>query len=296
MMNRLLLITLVFRVGLAFAQAPSISTPMKVLASNPDPAAATRLGDSDRILSRLLPEARGKTTLVGGTIRIVDPVRDRLVVRAYGGDDIVILFDSRTRVYRDGAPASLTDLRAGQRIYADTAPAGKDTFARSLQVLTRNPLGQSQGQVENFDPARRELTVRDVSAPGPARFLLAPSAEILRGDRQAASPEELRQGALVSLSFTPSTTGPAVAHEISILAAPGQTFVFSGRVSHLDLSTGLLVLMDSADNKSYEVHFDSAKREAGDGLREGAEVVATTTFDGVRYSATSIVVGSPRDR
>lgn len=286
-----LLIALLFAVESALAQAPPISSPMNVIGVNPGVVGSDRPNDGDGIISKLLPEARGKTTLIGGTIKSLDRIRDRLIVRVFGGNDLVILFDGRTHVFRDGNPVPLSELRAGERVYADTTLAGRDTFARSVRMITRNPMGRSQGQVVSYDAVRRELAVRDLSAAGLARFSLSPNATILRGDRKTASPAELREGAIVSLNFTPSTNGQAVAQEVSVLAAPGEAFVFVGRISYLDLPTGLLVLLDSADNKSYKVHFDPATSGVDDRLREGAEVVVTTTFDGTRYTASNIAVG-----
>ncbi len=291
---------LALAVEIASAQAPSAADPMKIIEVNKiepnrDVIGPSRVNETDTIISKLLPEARGRTTLIGGTIESLDYIQDSLVVRAFGGNKVVILFDGRTHISRDGAPASLTELRAGERVYADVALAGRDTFARSLRVSTQQPAGLSRGQVVSYDPVRRELSVRDAGDPEPARFLLAANALVLR-DGRAASSEDLRQGSLITLRFTPSATGPAVARQVSILAAPGQDFVFAGRVSHLDLSTGLLVLLDPADHKSYEVHFDSAKSGITDSLREGTEVVVTATFDGARYSASNIVAHTPREK
>ena len=54
----------------------------------------------------LLPQPRGQTTLVGGTIRLLDQVRDQVTVRVFGGRDMVVLFDDRTHFFRDGVAAA----------------------------------------------------------------------------------------------------------------------------------------------------------------------------------------------
>jgi len=265
---------------------------MAVIGDNRDVANSVPVNDGDRLLADLLPQARGKSTLIGGTIESLDHVRDRFVVRAFGGRNIAIIFDNRTRVYRDGVTASLRDLQSGQRVYLDTALAGTDIFARSVRVLSQNSAGQSSGQVLSYDAASRELALRDVMAGEPAKFVLSPNASVLR-DGKNASPTDLQAGSLVTLKFNPSPNGPALVKEVSILASPGANFVFSGRITHLDLHLGLLVLVDPRDQKSYDIHFDPNSAGIDERLREGAEVVATTSFDGARYTASNIVVNSP---
>jgi len=271
------------------AQARPTSALTKIIEANRDDTGSGRVSDDDRIISQLLPEAKGKNSLIGGVVRTLDNVLDRMVVRPFGGNDVVILFDNRTRVYRDGIPASLSDLRPGDRIYADTALAGRDIFAKSLHLSTENQSGRSQGQVLRYDAIHRELAIRDAASHEPINFSLAANTTITR-NREPASPAELRVGSMVTLKFLPSTTiRPPLAEEISILATPGQTFEFAGRISYLDLSTGLLVLTDAVDNKNYEVHFDPAIRPVNTKLHEGADVVVSATFDGTRYTAGNIV-------
>ena len=141
----------------------------------------------------LLPQPRGQTTLVGGTVRLLDPVRDQVTVRVFGGRDMVVLFDDRTRFFRDGVASTPGDLQIGARVYLDTAMAGSGIFARSVRILTQSANGQSNGQLQSYDAASGELVLRDVLAPEPANFRLAPGATVLR-DGKPASPSELRPG------------------------------------------------------------------------------------------------------
>ncbi len=279
-------------IGLASAQGPSTPSSMAVIGPNRDVSVPTTSPlDSDRMWLELLPQPHGQTTLVGGTIRLLDHVRDQVTVRVFGGRDMVVLFDDRTHFYRDGVAASPGDLQIGERVYLDTAMAGSGIFARSVRILTQSANGQSNGQVQSYDAASGDLVLRDVLAPEPANFRLAPDATVLR-DGKPASPSELRPGSLVSLKFSPSAKGPGLVREISILAGPGGTFVFAGRVSHLDLHIGLLVLVDPRDSKSYDIHFDPALTGVQDRLHEGGDVTVTTTFDGANYTASSIVVNA----
>jgi hypothetical protein len=180
------------------------------------------------------------------------------------------------------------DLQVGARVYLDTAMAGSGIFARSVRILTQSANGQSNGQLQSYDPASGELVLRDVLAPEPANFRLAPDATVLR-DGKPASPE-LRP-APWSSEVQPSVKGPGMVREISIL--PGRrAFVFAGRVSHLDLHIGLLVLADPRDLKSCDIHFDPAMGGIEDRLYEGGDVTVTTTFDGTNYTASSIVINA----
>jgi Domain of unknown function (DUF5666) len=205
----------------------------------------------------------------------------------YGGRDTVLLFDGRTHVYRDGSAASLGDLASGDRVSADTVLDGKDVFARNIRIFTHTPNGESSGQVLGYDSRRQELSLRDSLSPEPIKLRLNPSTTVVHGNR-IASVSDLRPGALVVVKFVPSSDGRDVAREISIVALPGTEFGFAGKVSSLDLHTGLMVIVDPRDNKSYEIHFDpAAVRIIGD-LQEGTDVTVSATFDGAKYTAGTI--------
>jgi hypothetical protein len=261
---------------------------MAVIGSNQDVSASKAVTDSDRLWLDLLPQMRGQTTLIGGTVRALDHVRDQITIRAFGGRDFVVLFDDRTHFFRDGAAGSARDLQNGSRVYVDTAMAGSSIFARSIRILSQSTNGQSSGQIESYDAASGMLVLRDSLVAESSKFQVDQNAKILRDGKTAAS-GDLQPGSLISLKFGASPKGPGLVREISILAEPGASFVFAGRVSHLDLHTGLLVLVDPRDSKSYDIHFNPAMAGIEDRLREGGDVTVTTTFDGVQYTAKSIV-------
>ena len=237
------------------------------------------------------PLPGGKVTLLGGTIQKVDHIRDRLTLQVFGGDRTAVLFDERTRVFRDGKSATLDDLKNGERAYVDTTLDGTQIFARNIRVVAQLPTGQSSGQIVDYRPGSGELIVRDTISPEPVKMRLAGNAVILQGDR-TAGPAELKAGTLVTLAFTPGNGGAPIVRQISILALPGAAFIFSGRIEHLDLRRGLLVVVDPRDNKSYEVYFDPAARHLARDLRQGADVTVQATFDGRRYQSHEIAVNS----
>jgi len=248
-----------------------------------DLAATTSLPD-------LLPKPEGNATLVGGTVRKVDLVRDQLTVQVFGGGNQRILFDDRTHFYRGDTQGSMKDLANGERVYVDTVLAGTDIFARNIRVETGHPIGQSNGQVVSYDAGSGELTVTDTLSPEPVRLHLSPGTTFVH-DNHAASASELQPGTLIALTFGPENGGHDVVHQVTILAEPGSTFTFIGRISYLDVHRGRLVVVDPRDQKSYDVQFDPATvKGVSDDLREGMDVTVITSFDGNAYIANSITI------
>jgi hypothetical protein len=233
---------------------------------------------------------QGKATLVGGTLTKLDRVRDQITVRPFGGRDVRILFDGRTQIYRDGTKIPLTELRGGEKIYVDTILDGSTIFANNIRLLTRPSAGESRGQIVSFDRDTNELVVNDVLSPKPVRLHIAPATKITR-DQQPASVADLHLRSLIEVKFG-LESGQIVAREISIMAQPGADFTFTGRVTNLDLHSGLLVVEDPRDRKTYEVHFDPAAVRINGDLVEGAEVAVTADFDGTGYTTNAIMVNT----
>jgi uncharacterized protein DUF5666 len=242
-----------------------------------------------------LPLPPGNATVLGGTIRTVDHLRDRMVLQVFGGGRTVVTFDDRTRVYRDGKAASVDELKNGDRVSADTVLDGTRVFARIIRIAITGAAGRSSGQVVSFEPARGELILRDTLSLSPQRMRLAPDALVIRGNR-SAQPADLRPGTLVDVTFLTDGDGRAVARQVSILAAPGARFTFVGRVDFVDLLHGFFVLVDPRDNKNYELHFDPTVRALYQDIRVGADVIVSAGFDGRRYTAKSITLSAAPSR
>jgi hypothetical protein len=260
---------------------------------SPNPVALNN--QESRVEPDLPPQPKGKTTLLGGKIRIVDHVRDRIVLDVFGGGHMTVLFDERTHVFRADQHGSLDDLKDGERAYVDTTLDGKDIFARNIRVLPAVPTGQGKGQIVDYDATRRELTLHDTLSPRPVKMRLMAGATIVRGD-EAATPADLQPGTLVTLSFVPggdkqSDRQPMVS-QVSILASPGATFFFSGQVTFLDLHRGMVVIVDPRDNKSYEVYVDANDHELARKIQEGADVMVEARFNGTHYEARNVTVNS----
>ncbi|MGA8149637.1 MAG: hypothetical protein WB952_01575 [Terriglobales bacterium] len=297
-MNRFLILALLASMASAQAAPSSFSADGRLpssVASEPNaPAETSNPSDHVSRLPELLPRPEGKATLIGGTITKIDRVRDGITVKVFGSGNARIIFDGRTHVYRDGVAASPSSLQNGQRVYVDTMLAGVNIFAKNIRVVTQGPAGESVGQVVRFNAQTGELVLRDQISPQNVGLRVSPTTVISR-DGRTISTEQLLPGTLVSVTFQ-SGGGRSVAREISVLAAPGNAFVFVGRVVHLDLHLGLLVVVDPRGQKSYEISFDPGVISVSDNLREGATVEATTTFDGRHYMASAIKVESSPNR
>jgi hypothetical protein len=99
-------------------------------------------------------------------------------------------------------------------------------------------------------------------------------------------------GTLVAIKFGPQQNGGDVAQELSVLAVPGSSFTFAGRITSLDLRLGVLVLDSSTNHKTYEIYFDPSVLASNDKLREASDVTVITRFDGNRYVARTLTVNS----
>jgi hypothetical protein len=261
------------------APAPSDPTPADTVASFLPP----------------LPAApAGKSTVVGGVIRAVDPVRDQLTLSVYGGGKpMKILFDERTQFYRDGVKTPLRDLRSEEHASVETVLDGDDVFAVSVHMLSHSPRGECHGQVLAFDPRDGEVTVRNSLSGEPIQIRVEPQTTIARMGQPAfasavTGTSDLMRGALISVKFESNNSGGAVADAIAILATPGSGFYFSGNVTYLDMHAGLMGLTDPRDQSSYTVAFDPASFPVSRQLREGSRVSVTARFDGRQYVASKI--------
>ncbi len=284
-MRHLLIVTILG--GVAFAQQPAAvqaNTTHETgaqLASNLDAPAV--------FLPDLPAMPRGKSTVIGGSIRNVDGVRDQLTLNIFGGRSMKVLYDARTQVYRDGQKVALRDLRSGEHVSVETMLDGTTVFARSIHMLSKMPEGESQGQVVSYDRSTGELEVRDSLSPEPIKLHISPSTQIVRQGQESTG-GELVAGTLITIQFQADNSGKNVASKIAVLATPGSAFVFTGKVVFLDLHTGVLALVDPRDDKRYEISFDLGHFTASRDIHEGSTVTVTANFDGVRYAASALTV------
>ena len=157
-----------------------------------DPPVATPENASGA-LPALPPPPSGKSTVIGGVIRSVDPVRAQLTLKVFGGQTLKIIFDERTLFYRDGVRAPLRDLGPDNHASVETVLDGTDIFARSIHTLSRSPEGESQGQVLSYNPGTGELTVSAGLAHEPIQLRVLAGTPIVRVGQAASGSAAARQ-------------------------------------------------------------------------------------------------------
>ena len=258
------------------------------------PVAAQASSPATPVPYGIPPRPSGKSTVIGGVIHNIDPVRDQFSLKVFGGKPMKILFDERTQVYRDGKRTALRSMHTDDHASVETILDGTKVFALSIHVLSQLPEGECQGQVIDFNPASRELTVSDALGKGPLKLRLTSDATIVRAGKAASVPgggvSDLVKGALVAVNFKSDSQGHGLATQVSVLATPGSSFVFTGNITFLDLRAKVLVVADPANDKTYKISFDPDRLPIARDLHEGQQATVTATFESAGYMATAITV------
>jgi hypothetical protein len=255
--------------------------------TEPVTPAPTRPTGYDPLLD-LPPLPRAQVTLIGGTVTSLDEVMNQMAFQPFGTKkEMRVHFDTRTRFFRDGAPISQRDVRQGQRVYLDTMLNGDRIFAKTIWIRGAAQEGNTRGQVVRVDTQRSTLIIRDELADQAIKLQVSPTTPVKRGNQQV-SLSEVREGALVALTFGPKRE----VQEISLLATPGSVFTFAGQVTHLDLSRRLIAIANRSDNNTYDIYLDAIAPNVTRQLREGLNVNISAVFDGTQYSARSVDIQS----
>jgi hypothetical protein len=279
---------LVMLSSVAFGQS-SVPAPAPAPDAIPAPAVAPPS-------KALPPDPAGPSTVIGGVLRNVDPVRDQISLRVFGGKQTMkIFYDERTQVYRNGQRISVLDLKPEENASVETALDGDNVFAVRIHMLSEQPEGECNGQVLSYDSRDGELSVNSALSPQPIRIRIPTGTPVARvGQNDFVSGQrgidDLTRGALVDIKFQPGQNGIGVASRIEVLATPGSTFVFSGNVSYLDVPGGQLVIVDPGDSQSYRFAFSAELLALVRQIHEGSHVRVAADFDGTRYRATQITI------
>jgi hypothetical protein len=242
------------------------------------------------------PLPGGKTTLVGGTVKDVDHVRNRMTVAVFGGGHWKVGFDERTHIFRNGAETTQLAIKKGERIYVDTMldKTRHEVFARNIRVGASVMPADADGQIVDVDFKHQTLLLRDQIGASPVHFSVNSDTRIIYGTRPG-SLNDVTPGSLVHVQFSPERSNRGLAREITIVAAPGSVFTFVGKLTFLDMHRGLLALQNVLDDKNYEIHFNPARTDVKDSLGVGTEVRIVASFDGPRYTAQTIVLTKPAE-
>ncbi len=235
------------------------------------------------------PLPKGRTTLIGGTATSVDKVRNRVTIRPFGkGSKVKVVLDERSHIYRDGTETTILALKKGDRVYADTMLDGSKVLARNLRIETKTGPAEARGQITSADLSGGKISVRDELSSQAVSFSVNPATKY-SASRGQASVSDLQPGSLIDVQFSPNRSDHDVAEEITILAKPGESFLFAGTITNLDMRSGTLALDNRSDDENYEIHFDPANVDKHD-LKVGAEVRANTVFDGKAYRADNLQI------
>jgi hypothetical protein len=235
------------------------------------------------------PMPRTTTTMVGGTITGVDRLRNKMTVHVFGGGHWTVNFDERTHIFHNGRETTQLAIKKGERVYVDTQLDNNkhDIFARNIRVGVAELPADADGQIIAIDAKHNELTLRDTLNSVPVRFAVDPETRISNGQTPAAF-KDVKPGTLVHVRFAASSPNRGLAREVSIIAVPGSTFTFSGKVTFLDLHRGLIAVQNSTDDKNYEIHFAPSAVTNRNDLGVGRDVLIRATFEGARYMAQSV--------
>lgn len=238
------------------------------------------------------PFPSGNTTLVGGIIRDVDRIRNRMVIKVFGGGRWTVAFDERTHIFRNGAETTQLALKKGERVYVDTMLDNNkhDIFARNIRVGVAAAPADAAGQITGVDTAHGEVSLRDNINSVPVHFGVDNDTRIVNGNTPVAL-KDLKPGALVQVKFSAQGGYRGIARQITVVAMPGAAFTFSGNVSYLDVHRGLLAI-HNVDGKTYDIHFSPKQTREADNLAVGTPVKVVAVFEGNQYTAQSVMVNS----
>jgi hypothetical protein len=253
----------------------------------PNGGDAKKLDDTDPVMGvPALPNS--KTSLIGGRVNKVDGVRNKISVKIFGGDEWDMAFDERTHFFRDGMETTFENVKKGERVYVDTMLDDHRILARNVRVVTHTGSADARGQVLSVND--ESMSIRDTLSTQSVHFQITGSTQVTRNG-QAATLAEVQPGSLIAVQFAPDKPNRGVARSITIIAAPGEVFNFSGKVTHLDLSSGMLAVENRTDNRTYDIFFDRERR-VPQNLMVGSDVTIAAEFDGRQYKASQINVAS----
>jgi hypothetical protein len=227
--------------------------------------------------------------LIGGTVKKVDAVRNRVLIQPFGGGkEAYILFDDRSHIYRNGAAATVLGIHRGDRVYVDTMTLEHKVFARTIRVETATGPVEARGQVVHFDPSNKVVQMRESLTSQTISFSISDRTTIHKKNG-AAKADDFVPGTLIEAVFAPGRKG-GIADEVYILAVPGSSYVFVGRITNVDARRGLLAIENQSDQRNYELRYNPAQVSENERLRVGAKVTAHAIFNGTSYAADSISI------
>jgi hypothetical protein len=271
--------------GQAAAQTAKPASP-----AEPEITPSTHL----KSVTAIPPIPKGTSSILGGSIRDIDPVLDRFTLNIVGVKPMRILYDERTQLFVDGKRISLNQLRPAEHASVQTTLDGTSVFAISVHILSQMQQGDFNGQVRSYDPTSGDLEVVGDRGGDPIRLRVSTSTTFERKGQVSSSstpagPGDLQPGSLVSLQFNPDGKGRGSATRITVLATPGSTFVFTGNLVSLDTHSGMMTVLDPRDDQTYQIGFNPGSLSSIQNIHPGQHVRVTAAYDGSRYIAENVV-------
>ncbi len=231
-------------------------------------------------------------SLIGGIAKKVDPIRNRVVLQPFGGGHkIEVRFDDRSHIYRDGRETTVMAIQKNDKIYADTMLVDGHVFAKNLRVATKTQSAEASGQVTFVNERNGEVRLLDTLTGQPVSFQVTPRTAVQKHGAPATI-ADVKPGTLLDVRFVPGQKG-GTARQVTVIAVPGDSFIFAGRVTYLDMSTGTVAIDNESDNKNYTVHFSPGAIDNREHLTLGSQVTARATFDGRGYRAQGLTLMAP---
>lgn len=281
----------------ALLGAVALSITGRAVAQNPQKATSSE--EDLRAASHLKPVAaipalpKGISTILGGSIRDIDPVLDRFTLQIVGEKPMRILYDERTQLFVDGKRISLNQLRPAEHASIQTTLDGTSVFAISVHILSQLQQGDYSGQVISYDPTSGDLEVVGNHGGDPIRLHVSSNTTFERkGQASSASTPagsgDLQPGSLVSLQFHPDGKGRGSATRITVLATPGSKFVFTGNLVALDMHTGTMMVSDPRNDQTYQIDFNPASLSSIQTVHPGQHIRVDAEYDGTRYLAQNV--------
>ncbi len=237
------------------------------------------------------PPPQGKIALIGGSVKNIDQIRNRMEVDIFGGGKMKMIFDERSHFYRDNVETTQLAVKKGDRVYVDSQLDQGKIFARSVRVQSEKPIAAASGHVIAYNATTGDLTLREPISSKPLMFRVTSRTAFRRGN-QPGTMADLRNNAIVRVTFQPAKGKRSELTDVDLIAVPGTKFTFYGTLTHIDLRSGLLGIENRADSRLYEVRFRPDAQTVTDQLVIGAEVNVIAVFTGKDYTAESLQVTS----
>jgi hypothetical protein len=261
--------------------------PTTVIFDKSAPGARSTTTDGSDPMFEPPPLPKGSVSLIGGTVRSIDRVRNRISLQPFDGKSMNVRFDDRTHIYRDGVETTQLGIRKGDRVYIDTMLDRSFVLARSVRVITELQPADARGQLMQYNDRTGTMVVQDDLSRQPVRFQIDGTTQVKKAGT-AGSVADLAPGALIAVRFAPDKRNRGVAREVTIYAMPGATYTFAGEITHLNLATGTLAIHNQSDDRAYEIEFDPAMSSRQ--LQLGAQATIQAQFTGRNYKAAQIQV------